>query len=230
MITDLFIKTYPKDYDWLIYSLQSVKKRVKGYGTLHIVIPEGTEKEFYSKIKDFPPETNVHAVKEECNGYIWQQYIKMSAFNYSHADQIVFFDSDNIWQIDTDYSQGIEKPLILMTDYSKVGDAICWKQVVDDIFKKDVRYEFMRRLPFVYHRSTLTSFAEWIKCDLKDFIIKRNRFSEFNVIGAYAYYYEPEKYTFLDTDNWTFTKPLLRQFWSLEGLDKNIKEVLSLLE
>ena len=229
MITDLLIKSYPKDFEWIKYCLQSIKKRVKGYGTLHIIIPEGTEKDFYAINKEFPEQTNVHIVKEEGNGYIWQQYIKMSAFNYSNADQIVFVDSDNIFQVDTDFSEYIEKPLILMTDYSKVGDAICWKPVVDDIFNRDVRYEFMRRHPFIFHLSTLRNLSAWLGSDLKDFVMKRNRFSEFNVIGAYAYYYEPDRYIFLDTDNWTYTKPLVRQFWSLDGIAKNMEEINNLL-
>ena len=228
-MTDLFLKTYPKDYGWLNWNFQSLIKYVKGYDRLIIVIPEGTRNQFNETVKQLPERTEIIEVKEEGNGYIFQQYIKMSAFEYSNADHIVFFDSDNVWQQSVDFSTIPEKPLILMTKYEQVGDAICWKRCVDTIFDKDVKFEFMRRLPFVYHRSTLVNLAQWINKPLKQFVMSHNEFSEFNVIGAFAYYFEFDQYTFIDTDNWTYVEPLLRQFWSLEGWEKNKAEIVNIL-
>jgi hypothetical protein len=40
------------------------------------------------------------------------------------------------------------------------------------------------------------------------------RFSEFNAIGAYAYKFERDKYTFINTDDWTYVPPHAVQVWS----------------
>jgi hypothetical protein len=53
------------------------------------------------------------------------------------------------------------------------------------------------------------------------------RFSEFNVIGAYAFKYQRELYNFINTDEWTYTEPKSIQLWSWadkNGSDEHKKE------
>ena len=37
---DIFYKSYAKDFEWLYYSLRSIKKYLTGYNKIIIVIPE----------------------------------------------------------------------------------------------------------------------------------------------------------------------------------------------
>lgn len=104
MIIDLFYKTYPKDYEFLRYSLRSMKKRAKGFRHIVVVtecedpaqphlIPEmeGTR---YSAIdskgmaEPFPGRIN--------HGYEHQKAIKCMWPAFSNADAVFQVDSDYV--------------------------------------------------------------------------------------------------------------------------------------
>lgn len=213
MKIDIFIKSYHKDFKLLKYALQSIKKYVSGYRNIVLLIPEN-EKHLFD-IADLPNNTLIHYVKEYGNLYLFQQVCKLNAYLYSDAEFILFSDSDNIFNkhIDAISITNNGKPEILYTNYSQLTDAICWKQPTEDFMHTPVHYEFMRRLPLTYHRSTLENIAKE-NPNLEHTIMNSQRFSEFNVIGAYAFEYEKEKYSFVNTDDWEYTDPISTQLWS----------------
>jgi hypothetical protein len=67
---DIFYKSYAKDFEWLYYSLKSIKKYLTGYNKIIIIIPE-KEKELlnYDLINELNCE--VYFVNEYGNGYIY---------------------------------------------------------------------------------------------------------------------------------------------------------------
>lgn len=229
---DIFYKSYHKDYKWLYYSLQSLTLNVTGYNNVIILIPE-SEKELFDT-RNLPERTLVHYVEEYGRGYMFQQWCKINAPKYSYAEFIMFADSDCIFDHKIDLQEFVKtnKPEILYTDWSKVGDAMCWKQPTEDLMGEVVEWEFMRRNCLIYHRSTLLNLNQW-KPDIEQIIMASDRFSEFNLIGAYAFKKERDKYTFVNTDNWEFTQPKAEQLWS--HADKNgdklqMKEYIRFLE
>lgn len=215
---DIFIKSYHKDFKLLKYSLQSIKKNVSGYNNVILLIPE-REKHLFDT-RDIPERTLIHYVKEYGNGYLFQQWCKISAHKYSNADYILFSDSDCIFDHEINLQDFVkdEKPEILYTDYSKVGDAICWKEVTEAFIKEPQQFEWMRRNCLVYHRGTLERIAAY-EPNLEYIIMSGNRFSEFNAIGAYAFKYEKDLYSFVNTDDWTYAEPKGIQLWSLATKD-----------
>lgn len=214
---DIFYKSYHKDFKWLYYSLKSIKKYVTGYNNIHIVIPVADINIFDHH--NLPDRTIVHYSADYGNGYLYQQFIKMSAHKYCDADFILYADSDCIFDKHTDLRTLVKggKPEILYTDYSKVGDALCWKECTDKWMNEPQQYEFMRRLPLVYHRSTIETIFNLVP-DLERIIMTSGRWSEFNALGAWAFRHEQDKYNFVNTDNWTYSPPISRQFWSHSGL------------
>lgn len=231
MKIDLFIKSYRKDFKWLYYCLESIKKYAINYNEIIIVIPDKDQNFFKF---DLPERTYVHKVKEEGDGYLFQQYVKIMANLWCSADLIMYVDSDCVFTKHTDISSLVKdnKPEILMTRWEKVGDGICWKPVVEEVLKQPITHEYMRRHGLIYHKSTLANFQDWFEGDLKRYIIsKPNRsFSEFNVLGAYANLFENEKYSFVDTDNWTYVDPVVKQYWSYSGMteseEKELKDII----
>ena len=227
MKIDLFIKSYRKDFKWLYYCLESIKKYAINYNEIIIVIPVKDQGAFKF---DLPERTFIHYLQEEGDGYLFQQYVKMMANVYCSGDLIMYVDSDCVFTKVTDISKLVvnNKPEILMTKWDKVGDAICWKPVVEAVFQKEITHEFMRRHGLTYHRDTLTNFQDWFKGDLKRYIIsKENRqFSEFNVLGAYAYMFENDKYSFVDTDDWEYVDCVVKQYWSYSGMTEKEKQEL----
>lgn len=236
MKIDIFIKSYPADYKWLKYCLQSITKFVAEYDKIHIVVPPGAAISMTNEGIELPYNTNIHILKDQCNGYIFQQYCKLIAHHYSDADYILFGDSDCLFYKPINLQELIAtgKPTILHTPWKDVGDAICWKQPTEKVFDREVPAEFMRRNGLVYHRSTLEKFQEWFEkrfaCSLLEYFMKIDRISEFNLLGAYAWFYEPDKYHWIDTSKEEFGPAIVRQFWSHSGLNENdfqeINEIL----
>ena len=228
MTIDIFYKSYSKDFKLLNYSLLSLTKNVTDYNQVVILIPEN-EKHLFDT-RNLPERSVVHYVKEYGNGYLFQQVCKIKAHNYSNADFILFSDSDCIFDRPIDLQKVFKdnRPEILYTDYSKVGDAICWKKPTEDFMNDTVIWEYMRRNQLIYHRSTLIDLS-YLNPNLEFSIMNSGMFSEFNAIGAFAEKYERHKYSFVNTDNWTYTPPLGIQLWSHfqsgnEELHKNEKE------
>ena len=227
---DIFYKSYAKDFEWLYYSLKSIKKYLTGYNKIIIVIPE-KDKELlnYELVNELNCE--VHFVNEYGDGYIYQQFIKMTAHKYCNSKFILYSDSDLIFNTNIDLHNFItnEKPEILYTDYSKVGDAICWKEVTEKFIGRELDYEFMRRLPLIYHRSTIVEINK--NYDIEDTIMNKfsDRFSEFNSIGAWVFYNDSDKYKLTNTDNWSYVQPMGKQYWSHGGLTEEIKKEIELI-
>lgn len=216
---DIFYKTYQKDFPWIKYSLASLAKNVIGYNKIIILVPKGQPFD----TSNLPPRTQVHYINEYGDGYLFQQWCKISGHRFTHADFILFADSDCIFDHPINVQTFIEdeRPEILYTHYSKVGNAQCWKQPTEAFIHEVVDFEFMRRNCLIYHRSTLEAIAGYCP-ELENMIMSSKRFSEFNAIGAYAFYNERHKYNFVNTDNWQYVEPKAIQLWS--HADKNSQE------
>lgn len=214
MKVDIFIKSYRNDF-WLLYlCLKTITRNVTGYKNIILLIPE-EDKDLFDT-RNLPERTMVHYVPDiKAKGWLWQQWLKLSAYKYCFAPFIMFADSDCIFTYPINLENFVSdgKPEILYTDWEKVGDAIAWKKPTEDFMKEPVPYEFMRRNCCIYHRSTLVAIGEYAP-DLDKTIISAEKFSEFNCMGAFAYKYERENYNFVNTDNWTFVPAKAEQLWS----------------
>lgn len=211
---DIFIKSYRNDF-WLLYlCLKSITRNVTGYNNIVLLIPEEDKEVFDTR--GLPERTIVHYVSDiKAKGWLWQQWLKLSAYKYCFAPYIMFADSDCIFTYPINLTDFIadDKPEILYTDWEKVGDAKAWKEPTEAFMKEQVPYEFMRRNCCIYHRSTLVAIGEYAP-DLDKTIISADKFSEFNCMGAFAYKYERDKYNFVNTDDWTFVPAKAVQLWS----------------
>lgn len=231
---DIFIKSYQKDFWLLRLALQTISKNVTGYQNIILLIPQD-DKELFDT-RHLPERTHVFYVADYGNGWIRQQYFKMTAHNYSYAEYIMFTDSDCFFDHPINLQDFIvdDKPEILYTDWLKTGDAIAWKTPTEVFMKEPVPFEFMRRNQLIYHRSTLLNISVF-EPNLENMIMNSEKFSEFNCIGAYAFRNEKEKYTFINTDNWEYVEPKATQVWSHaskeDGADElHLKEYIRILE
>lgn len=218
-MTTIFIKSYPKDFNLLYYALLSIDKYVSGDFDVVLLLDKGNKLPDKIKLKDY---VKLIEVEKQGHGYLFQQYCKITAHKYTESDFILFSDSDCIFDHEISINDFIASgtPEILYTDYEKVGSAICWKKPTEIFIKKPVQYEFMRRNCLIYHRSTLVNISNAYP-QLKNIILHSESFSEFNAIGAYAWFHEREKYNFINTDNWEYVPPKATQLWSYA--DKNIQ-------
>lgn len=213
---DIFIKSYRNDFKLLNYALLSIAKYLTGYRKVILLIPSKDIKLFSEQVN--VPDSlsiDVHFVDEQGNGYLAQQWYKLSAYKYSDANYILFGDSDCIVHYEQNLQDYIKdgKPEILYTDWDKVGDAVTWRKPTETIMGELVKWEFMRRNFLLYHRSTLENIGKW-QPNLESIVMGADRFSEFNLMGAYAFKNEPDNYSFVNTDKWNYTEPKSIQLWS----------------
>ena len=93
MIT-LFTRSYSKDFEWLSYSIKSMKKNLLGIDHKVLVVPKDHIPS--QDIIDF--YDNIHYVTELHNeGYIAQQLDKIRAYEFTDSEYILFSDSDCIY-------------------------------------------------------------------------------------------------------------------------------------
>jgi hypothetical protein len=190
----------------------SIKKNVTGYNNLILLIPVRDKNNFDTS--NLPDRTLIHYVDDSGNGYLKQQVLKLQAYKYSFADYIMFSDSDVIFDHSINLQDFVsdDKPEILYTHYDKVESAFIWKKPTEDFLKEPVDFEFMRRNNLIYHRSTLENISNY-EGNLEYIVMNSERFSEFNLMGAYAFKFEKEKYNFINTDEWAYTEPKGIQLW-----------------
>lgn len=210
---DIFLKSYKNDFWLLNLALETIKKNVTGYQNIILLIPE-EDKELFDT-RNLPERTLVHYVHDRKPGWLMQQVFKMKAHEYCYADYIMFSDSDCFFDHPINLQDCIkdDKPEILYTDWSLVGDAKCWREPTEKFLKEPVEWEMMRRNQMVFHRSTLVAISEY-EPNIEEVIMGSEKFSEFNAMAAYAFKYEKEKYTWTNTEGWEFVEPLAIQVWS----------------
>ena len=226
-MVSIFIRTYHKDLKWLNYCLQSIHKNLVGWSEIVICIPTGQE-----TLLSHLTSEKVVTCKIYKDDYLGQQISKIQAHQHCKGDYILFVDSDVIFKpnanvLDYFYEN---KPIILKANYNSVGEAICWKKPTEKLFKEKIEFEYMRRLPLLYHKSTLEMFNDSFP-DIENYVMSQpyRQFSEFNALGFYAEKMQPNDYSIIDVSNGVteyFPENNAIQKWSWGGISEEIKKEL----
>jgi hypothetical protein len=225
----IFIKSYRNDFRFLNYCLKSIEKFVTGYSEIVIAIPEWDLWLFEELMAGIDIDVIVYPVQEYGDGYLYQQFVKMTAYQFCTEDYIMFVDSDCVFTGFVDIApEDNYLPEILIADYSSVGGGIVWKAPTEKWIGCSVNYEYMRRHPLVYRSSTLEALHK-SRPNLEQEIMESGRFSEFNAMGIWTHLNEPEKYRFTDMASWEYKPPIVRQFWSWGGLDSCMHEIENII-
>lgn len=229
MTTDIFIRTYVRDIAFLKHAVKSIEERVTGYRHLVITCPSADVGRVRHVIG-----RGVVGVLPLHDDYVGQQLTKLQATHSTDADVICFWDSDTM------ATQPLHLPDLLFSGdklimhhvpYAGLNDGSqIWRAIVARDMGVMPEFEFMRRLPLAYFRSTIEGCAAHIEqhhgLPLRDYMRKvpARSFTEFNCIGKYAYDNERERYDWrIDEADATRWKLLVRQFWSWGGITPEVK-------
>lgn len=228
MTADIFIKTFAGDVEWLKQCIKHLRHYALGFRRLVIVAPPEIER----AVRDAGtrPEDLLLLYAEGEDGYFFQQQMKLHALNLTDSEYICFVDSDCLakrhFRPEDFLVNG--KPHFLYTPYSNLegSGADRWKAGTEAVIGQPVEYEFMRRHPAFYPRSVLRQFDNWMKnthghCG-SQFMRLRGRdlvLSEFNLMGAWCWYYRRDAFTWLNTMTDSFPPDYVEQFWSYGGPD-----------
>jgi len=220
----IFIRTYHADIKWLNYCLKSIHKNLTGWDEIIICIPTGQE-----HLLNHLTAEKVVVCKTYKDDYIGQQVSKLEAYKHCKGNYILFVDSDVVFYPGADVRDYFydNKPVILYDKYENVGEAICWKPVVEKLFKEKAPYELMRIAPQTFHKSTLEHFAQMFP-DIENYATSQphRQFSEFNILGFFSMKHEPENYHFHNVSEMPPRINRSKQYWSWSQMSAEEKEEL----
>lgn len=243
MSCDILIKSYKHDFPFLKYALKSIAKNCEKFRDLILVFDEGDEQDvalmdFKEFEEGFGKRPKIYFEPVKCDGYLNQQIIKMYADKYSDADYFLFTDSDTVITrhcMPESFMYTVGMPYAFMTPYTSLKGAVPWQKVTEEVLGFKIGFEFMRRQPFLFHRSTLIKCRQYLEKikgkPLDKYISTRpNRdFSEYNVLGAWAHLFENRKYYFVHTEIGPMPPVYAKQFWSRSGFTPQVQEEMEAL-
>lgn len=240
MITDIFIRSYAGDIQWIPYALKSIHRFVSGIRDIIIVVP-GEDCDAFNKLgltKEILRTSRLIKFKDP---YLEQQADKLYADLYTDADYILYWDSDTV--AITSFSPSAlmvqNKPRCLCTAYADLVDengkaAVPWQSITAKAIGVTPEYEFMRAHPFLIANKYIVEFKRFISrkhgMSLMQYINAQpsRKFSEFNAIHAWAHAFHPNLFHWIDTKNGV-PEPFVRQFWSWGGITPEVKAELDKL-
>lgn len=215
-ITDIFIKTCDRDAAYLEYTKKSIEKFCSGFR--NVVIVGG----------------------EHPRGYLHQQTVKLHADEFCEgADFVLITDSDTLFTRpvtpETYLRDG--KAVWLHTPFTpemlENSGVRAWHHCMQAFFVHEPPSEFMRRQPFMVPTWLLRGLREWCKelhgVSITDYVMTQNAFSEFNIMGFYAWLHRREDMAWVNTEIDPLPELTVRQFWSHDPIEKNLPEIQQIL-
>jgi hypothetical protein len=233
----IFIKSCQRDLPWLDYCLQSIEKFATGFSEVVIVLPQVCA----------IPQLHIHNARivrvdenpQFCNGYLYQQVCKMHSDTFTDADFILHMDSDTLFteSVTPDSFKSDGKAAWLQTPMEHVSNDArkAWTPCMRDFFGVSPEFEFMRRQGQMIPRDAYPLLREYCMARhrvlLRDYIMSRQSFSEFNVMGMFLYLEHRNLIAFHNTDTEGVPKSVVQQFWSHGGLNPSVRsQIASILK
>lgn len=222
METVIFIKTYPKDKEYLQWCLKSIKKFVSGYSYICLITDKKFEIDYLGLPIDF-----IEIPKLIPNGYDNQQIIKLSCFEFlsSSVDRAVMVDSDYCFS--APFNCSTVENIWYYRNWIELGDDqhICWKEAMDKIYQQE-SFDTMTGPLFIYTKDLYHSLKRMVG-NFKDFYLNHARLSEYELMGNYLKLVDNLGYQLIHSNYHSFP---VKQFWSHADIESNLTEIKKLLE
>lgn len=221
MKTDIFIRSYEKDFLWLGYCLKSIVKNTRGFSEIHVAVPCSD----IEHIKHLTLE-KTHGVAENCSGYLAQQITKLYADKYCTADYILHVDSDCVFTENVTPESFFVNGKPIMLQEKNVDSP--WYDVAESALGWRDEHEYMRRMPIIYPRWIYQEFREWFFChnnvSIDQWICSQPpfKFSEFNTLGTWAKKFHQDAFTWLEPSD---VPIVCKQYWSWGGIKDSIQQL-----
>jgi len=226
MTISLFVRSYDKDFEWLAYSVKSMRKNLIGVDDRILVVPTTTTnipvdiRSFFDRV-----ETSI----ETHPGYIAQQIDKIRAYKYCKHPNILFSDSDCIYYKPFDACKCLTeegRAIVYKTLYTMIHrDARVWQNITYKVIGIKPKWEYMRAFPILHKAAvcefldTLPSYNKYLK------EVTGHNLSEFNALGLLAENIYPYLYEFIDTSTCPKMQ-VAKQYWSWGGITDEIRKEL----
>jgi hypothetical protein len=189
----LFIRSYWRDFDWLALSLASVARYCRGFDDIVTVIPRRSEP--WLRGAALPRVGRIELCRDYRDDYLGQQATKLQADQFTDADLIWHIDSDCIFTRPVSPEDFLvdSKPQITMRPVEQLGRERPWQKPTDAFLGLPVVFDFMCHPPFTFPRWLYARVREHAVTehglDIDAYLERQppRGFSEFNVLGAFAW-------------------------------------------
>lgn len=225
----MLIRTYFRDLPWLRFALAAIEAHCAGFAETVVVTPRWSA----SRVRrSLPGWVRLVVCPDYRDDYLGQQVSKLYADECTDAELICHVDSDMIFC-------GPAGPADLLQDgrvrvvgrpVAELGRHRPWLASTEGFLGWPVTHDFMRHPPFTFPRWLYPEVREYARVthrtNLAEYVLGRppRGFSEFNVLGAYAYARHRPAFA------WTGTGPeLCRWYWSRAGIDPALHRELEVL-
>jgi hypothetical protein len=252
-------KTYAKDFEWLYYSLQSVKKYVRGIKEVIIYCHDISRDELYTLVNKIEFPCRIIPVAYNYHGYMKQTVVKATCYKDVNTKYICIIDSDIIFHTEFNIKEYIlpsgKIPWHYWNNLQETAAEKIWSIAYESATKtkQNVHY-LVNGFPFFFTTDSLKAaadkFYEMHGVDYDTYCMNRcalykiipgeavtNRFgdlakvfSEFEWLGFYCHNYS-EDYIFIEYNLPIPTNRMNvhKQFWSHGGLTPNIRTEIEAL-
>lgn len=253
----LFTKTCRKDYKYLRIALISVVRFCREAMEWTIVCDQGESEELKKIIADqFGGKTNSVSFKfaeiqdhwpdaaELGDGYVQQQWVKMTAHRIMGMEYFLNWDSDvaatkDFWE--SDFCGKSRRPILWFTPFNDItiGEHVEVHQMrrhfMMNVFElREISFEWMRCMPIWMNGEILRvgeTRSEWNRTRI---LLRAKQYagmSEFNIIGQFSNMFFPDAYEWRNTQNSgpTWAGPLnsedaiVYQGWSWGDIPEDLK-------
>lgn len=244
MNASIFIVTYSKDFNWLVFCLRSIEKFASGFSEVRILVPDEDLIALRYLVSKLHGESGIPIYCVSGNewpgkGFLWHACQIFRADQWCEkADYVFHFDPDCIFSANVTPATFMveDKPILRYEAFSTIGvrhpGVLLWKKAAEDCLPWEVDKEFMRGHPEVFHRGLYKAAREIISTcvgkPIDDYLKScRNEFpqsaAEFPTLGAICYEKFRELYAPFNCGsqaNPDFQPFPVRQCWSHAPIDK----------
>lgn len=238
------ICSYPKDFGWLDYCLQSLNRFSEGF-LPPVVCVEAIDAPLAGKVCDMACPAAVLKVRDgrPGQGFMRAQIAMMRADELCPDADVIFFIGSDCVAVEKftpgPYLAPDGRPAVLFSKYEIMkdchADTLPWRPGVRRVLGFEPPAEYMRRLPSVFPRSIFAPMRKHVETlhgrGFDDYIYTadavHHNTSEANILGAFAHRHMPETCEWVDVATqglygcqvigWP---TVILQLWSHGGLDR----------
>lgn len=216
-MTNIFIVTYRKDFNWLKYCLKSIQKFATGFGKTKILVPTEDLNELLNVIGSVEIDNWEAESGEEWpgKGFLWHEAQICRADEWlPDADIICHFDPDCVFTEPVTpftFISNDGRPFLRYESFRTIGKrhpgVLSWKHAAELCVPFTVENEYMRGFCHCYTRNTYRKirevvekktgmkFDDYVKTCKNDF---PQTFAEHVTLGAVAHKYLEHEYILKD--------------------------------
>jgi hypothetical protein len=226
MTCDIVIRTYWRDFDWLVFSLRSIERYCRGFRRVIVIVP-GSSVPWLRRHPPLPPFVQLRTCTDFSDDYLGQQVTKLNVDRESDAEFICHVDADCVFTREACPADLIidGRPRIYVRRVSDLPRHWPWTAPTADFLGEMPTHDFMQCPPFVYPAWLYSKLREWTQrakgVSLDEWVLSRppRGFSEFNALGAFAYSCFPDRFIWIRADDIGEEERACHWFWSRERPD-----------